>query len=263
MNEADVAQLAGELAAARRTREVVPPAALEPLKDFDSAYRLQDAVRDELGAIVTGWKVAAAPSGEVIAAPLFKHCLLSSGDLLTTPALARDGVESELALRIDRPLPAGDCTRDDVIAAVGAVMPAFELLCSRLPGKFASPREHIVADGMGNGAVVLGAPCSDWRALKLDELRAKLRCGEALLVDKRGGNPFGDPLLAVVLLARHLAKRGQAVEVGTFVLAGSHTGVHLAQPGDGLRCDFEGIGHVELTLHGAVSTIRGESDAGR
>jgi 2-oxo-3-hexenedioate decarboxylase len=145
-------------------------------------------------------------------------------------------------------LPFGGCTRDDVMAAVGAVMPAFELLCSRLPAKFASPREHIVADGMGHGAVVLGAPCGDWRTLNLADLRVTLWAGDAPVVDKQGGNPFGDPLLAVALLANHLARRGQQLAAGTFVLAGSHTGVHRAQPGERLRCVFEGVGQVALNL---------------
>jgi len=32
------------------------------------------------------------------------------------------------------------------------------------------------------------------------------------------------------------------------VLAGSHTGVHRARPGERLRCLFEGVGQVALTL---------------
>ena len=142
-------------------------------------------MRAELGAKVVGWKLAAPPSADVISAPLFDIECLASGAVLANSALLRDGVECELALRIDRPLPLGGCTRDDVMAAVGAVMPAFELLCSRLPSKFASPREHIVADGMGQGAVVLGAPCGDWRTLELDKLRVTLWADDALVVDKR------------------------------------------------------------------------------
>ena len=59
------------------------------------------------------------------------------------------------------------------------------------------------------------------------------------------------------------ARRVGASCLGTFVLAGSHTGVHFVQPGDRLRCDFEGVGHVEFKLHEAAPTIQGASDAGR
>ena len=140
MSESNPLRLARELAVARRTHGFVAPEALESLKDFGAAYEVQEAVRSEMGAAVVGWKVAAPPSGEVIAAPIFDISCMHSGGLLAEAALLRDGVECELALRIDRPLPSQGCTRDDVIAAVGAVMPAFELLCSRLPGRFASPR---------------------------------------------------------------------------------------------------------------------------
>ncbi|WP_139191622.1 fumarylacetoacetate hydrolase family protein [Variovorax sp. CF079] len=240
--------MARDFAAARRTHGVMTAQALENLHDFEDAYRLQESVRAELGATVVGWKLAAPPAAEVISAPLFDIGCMASGTVLADTALLRDGVECELALRIDHPLPFGECTRDDVMAAVGAVMPAFELLCSRLPAKFASPREHIVADGMGHGAVVLGAPCGDWRTLNLADLRVTLWADDAPVVDKQGGNPFGDPLLAVALLANHLARRGQQLAAGTFVLAGSHTGVHRARPGERLRCVFEGVGQVALNL---------------
>ena len=145
------------------------------------------------------------------------------------------------------------------MAAVGAVMPAFELLSSRLPAKFASPRQQIVADCLGNGAVVLGAPCLGWQAQDLAQLKVSLWADDVLLVDKHGGNPFGDPLLAVALLANHLALRGQSVGVGTFVLAGSHTGVHRARPGERLRCVFEGIGEVALQVRETVLTTSKEN----
>jgi len=264
MNETIQANLARELAAARRSHGVMTAQALENLHDFEDAYRLQESVRAELGAVVVGWKLAAPPAGEVISAPVFDIGCMASDTVLADTALLRDGVECELALRIDHPLPPDGCTRDDVMAAVGAVLPAFELLCSRLPEKFASPRQQIVADCMGHGAVVLGAPCRNWRALELDKLRVTLWANDATVVDRQGGNPFADPLLAVALLANHLARRGQTLAAGTFVLAGSHTGVHRARPGERLRCVFEGVGHVALNLGETASTTSKEhSHAGR
>ncbi|MDR7375452.1 2-keto-4-pentenoate hydratase [Rhodoferax ferrireducens] len=259
MNEPIMNTLASELANARRTRGVVATDALRQLDSFIDAYGIQERVCANLGARVAGWKLAAPLSASVISAPLFDIDCMASDTVLADAALLRDGVECELAFRIDRPLPVGNCTRDDVLAAVGAVMPAFELLCSRLPAKFASPREHIVADGMGNGAVVLGDACIDWRALALDKLQVTLWIDDVPVVDKQGGSPFGDPLHAVTLLANHLAQRGQAIAVGTFVLAGSHTGVHRAQPGERLRCVFEGIGQVALKLHATESTTSKEN----
>lgn len=259
MNELIQSTLASELADARRTRGVVATDALRQLDSFVDAYGFQERVRANLGARVAGWKLAAPQSAAVISAPLFDIDCMASDTVLADTALLRDGVECELAFRIDRPLPLGNCTRDDVLAAVGAVMPAFELLCSRLPAKFASAREHIVADGMGNGAVVLGEACIDWRALALDMLQVTLWIDDVPVVDKQGGSPFGDPLHAVALLANHLAQRGQAIAVGTFVLAGSHTGVHRAQPGQRLRCVFEGIGQVALKLRVTESTTSKEN----
>ena len=259
MSEASHREVARQLSVARRTHGLMTADALRNLDTIADAYSVQEQVRDELGAKVVGWKLAAPPSADVISAPLFDIDCLDSDAAVESAQLMRDGVECELALRIDRPLPGGGCTRDDVMAAVGAVMPAFELLCSRLPSKFTSPREHIVADGMGQGAVVLGSPCRDWRTLELDKLRVTLWADDTLVVDKQGGNPFGDPLRAVALLADHLARRGHALEAGSFVLAGSHTGVHRARPGERLRCLFEGVGQVAITL----SKAEEQNHAGR
>ncbi|MGJ7493357.1 2-keto-4-pentenoate hydratase [Variovorax sp. ZT4R33] len=245
---------------ARGTSGVVAADALELLSGFADAYRIQEAVGVELGWTRAGWKVAAPPAGEVMSAPIFDRACAGSGAVFDDTTLMRDGVECELAVRIDHPLPAGGCTRDDVLAAVGAVMPAFELLCSRLPAKFVSPREHIVADGMGNGAVVLGAPCEDARSLDLASLRMTLSVDDTPVVDKQGGNPFSDPLLAVVHLVNHLALRGERLAAGSFVLAGSHAGVHRAQAGQRLRCVFEGIGAVELSVRDSAAASFKEQD---
>jgi 2-keto-4-pentenoate hydratase len=258
MNETMQRHLAREFAVARRTNGVIDPQGLEELIDLADAYRLQERVRVELGATVVGWKLAQPQAGEVISAPLLDIGSMASGAFLADAALLRDGVECELALRLDHSLPIGECTRGDAMAAIGAVMPAFELLCSRLPAKFASPRAHIVGDGMGNGAVVLGAPCTAWRRLDFAKMRVTLSADDAPVVDKQGGNPFGDPVQAVVLLSNHLSGRGQTLEAGTFVLAGSHTGVHRARPGERLRCVFEEIGHVALNVQELDPTISRE-----
>src|SRR5688500_6626607 len=146
MSESTQGDVAREFAVARRTNGAVTARALRNLDTIAAAYRIQERVRDELGAKVVGWKLAAPPSADAISAPLFDIECLASDAVVENAELLRDGVECELALRIDRSLPGGGCTRDEVMAAVGAVMPAFELLCSRLPSKFTSPREHIVAD---------------------------------------------------------------------------------------------------------------------
>ena len=248
MNEPILSALAKELVNAHRTKGIMATDALEQLDSFVNAYDIQERVCASLGARVAGWKVATPLGAPVMSAPLYDIDCIESEAVLADIALLRDGVECELAFRIDRPLPLGNCTRDDVLEAVGAVMPAFELLCSRLPAKFSSPREHIVADGMGNGAVVLGQPCLDWRGLDLNSLEVTLWANDRLVVQKQGSNPFGDPLQAVVLLCNHLAQRGQSLTAGTFVLAGSHTGVYQAQRGEQLRCSFSDVGQVVLNL---------------
>src|SRR5688500_11688103 len=109
MNETALGEVAREFTVARRTCALVTAEALRNIETMADAYRLQERVRDELRARVVGWKLAAPPSADVISAPLFDLECLASDAVLPKTARLRDGVECELALRIDRPLPGVGC----------------------------------------------------------------------------------------------------------------------------------------------------------
>lgn len=248
MNETEQLIIVRDFTRARNSKGYISTTSANAIKGFAEAYEIQRKVSTELKLTIAGWKVAAPTDSDVISAPISHTACLDSKVTVDMTGVLTDGVECELALRIDRPLPVHGCTRDDVIAAVGAVMPAFELLSSRLPTKFSSPREQIVADFMGNGAVILGAPCLDWQQLDFSQMMVSFWADDVLVSHKKGGNPFGDPFLAVALLANQLALQEKSIEPGAFVLGGSHTGVHRARPGERLHCVFEGIGEVLLQV---------------
>lgn len=65
--------------------------------------------------------------------------------------------------------------------------PLFDIECMASEALLANTallREHIVADGIGNGAVVLGWPRSDWHKLELEKLHATLWADNVVVVDK-------------------------------------------------------------------------------
>lgn len=251
MTENEIAWVARALARARRTGTAVDNALLAGVLSDSDGYAIQASVAAELGARIGGWKVALPPDGSVISAPVFDELIAGDGVVLAREAHLRQGIECELAFRLARPLPKQPPTgyeAEHVLPALGEAMAAFELLQCRLTAAFQSARPQLLADNLGNGGVVLGRPLTFSQEVDLTDIAVVLAAGDSELLSKRGGNPVGNPLRAVVALAEHLANRGLSLEPGQIVMTGSYTGVHLPRPGETVRAAFAGFSPVSIQI---------------
>jgi 2-keto-4-pentenoate hydratase len=250
----NASNVAAELVKLRAHGGIIPAGLLAPCDSVDRGFAIQSRAMKLSGARIAGWKVALLSDGVVLSAPIFASDVFASDAVLPIEGRMVDGVECELAFRIDRALPAcpavGYCA-GDITPCIGGVMAAFELLQSRLADGFQSPRPHLLADNLGNGGVVLGAARSDWRASDLAEVGIELRVNNAVILSKQGGNPVGDPFRAVVALANHLAERGLSLEPGQVVMTGSYTGVHHPGPDERIEVRFDRFAPVRLRVAGA------------
>jgi 2-keto-4-pentenoate hydratase len=222
----------------------------EDLPGVEQAYAVQDRVRALLGRQVAGWKVARTPDGEVISAPILDDVVFQSGDEVPLESRISHGFECELAFKVEHRLS-------------GISRTAFELLSCRTEQGFQSPRPLLVADNLGSGGIVVGAPRADWRKLNLQDIGISLNIAGDVVVEKRGGNPIGDPLQAVVLLANHLARRGLFWEPGQVILTGAFAGVHHATVGQRIEACFEGFGPVTMHAVAVQHEVGNEADASR
>lgn len=242
-------ELAEALVEARRHSGRVPPHAAQ-LPSVEQGYDVQDLVQRLLGTRIAGWKVARTPEGEVISAPIFADDVFQSGTAVPLESRIAHGFECELAFRVKARLPSGSRAEyvvDDVLPALGEALAAFELLSCRTEQEFQAPRPLLVADNLGNGGVVLGASRADWRGLDLAQIGISLSIAGEAIVERRGGNPIGDPLQAVVLLANHLARRGLSWEPGQFIMTGAFAGVHYAKAGQHVEVRFDGFASVSMS----------------
>ena len=242
-------ELAEALAKARHHDRRVSPGVVQ-LASIEQGYAVQDLVQGLLGTRIAGWKVARTPEGEVISAPIFADDVFQSGTTVPLESRMAHGFECELAFRAKDRLPPASRTEyavDDVLPALGEALAAFELLSCRTEQAFQAPRPLLVADNLGNGGVVLGAARADWRGVDLAKIGMSVSIAGEAIVEKRGGNPIGDPLQAVVLLANHLARRGLSWEPGQFILTGAFAGVHHAKAGQHVEACFEGFAPVSMS----------------
>lgn len=244
----DAAAAGRRFAATHKGATAVPHALATP-PGREAAFRVQDATLAALGA-VGGWKVGAkGPDQEPGCAPLPASGFFASGISLVGPPWHMRGIEVEVALRLARDLVPVDGPPDaaTVRAAIGEVLPAIEIVETRLADWRESSPLAQLADLQSHGAMVLGKPST----LPVED--ADLRTVEAYLAFDgqpvavtRGANPAADIWRLVSWLAWHCVERGQPLRAGQVVTTGSCTGLLFAPEGAHVQAQLAGIGMVEL-----------------
>jgi len=250
---------ADRLVAARRAVEMLPdlPEHERP-RSLAEAYRQQRLFAERWDDGIAGWKVGATSAEvqrlfgirEPVLGPVFRRDLHRSPARLPAAGFQHRLLESEFALRLGADLPAQPepRSRDAVLAAVDAVLPAMEVISPRFDRLTTDRMPQLVADCVANGAAVLGEPCPDWRSLDLPATAVRLAIEGRLVREGTGALVMGDPLAVFQWLVNALGARGIGLVAGQVVLTGTTTGLHAPEPGQLARAEFGALGAVELVF---------------
>ncbi|RAY16340.1 2-keto-4-pentenoate hydratase [Actinomadura craniellae] len=158
-------------------------------------------------------------------------------------------IEPEIAFVLGRPLAGPGVTAADAAAAVDFVLPALEIIDSRIADwKITLP--DTVADNASSGGVVLGSTPVRPDGLDLALTGCLLHRNGVLADTGAGGAVLGSPLSALVWLANVLGPMGVTLEAGHVVLPGSVTAAVPVAPGDTFTATFAGIGTVTARFRG-------------
>jgi 2-keto-4-pentenoate hydratase len=178
--------------------------------------------------------------------------------------LIQPKIEAEVAFVLGRDLPDEQVTTVDVIRATDYVLPALEVVDSRIAG-WDIGIVDTVADNASSGRYVLGS-----RPVRLSDVDLR-RCGMALdylgRARSTGVSPsgqathptgrsaepvsvgagaacLGHPVTAVAWLAATLARAGRPLRAGDLVLSGALGPMVAVVPGGAYRARINGLGEV-------------------
>lgn len=152
-------------------------------------------------------------------------------------------VEPEIAFVLKKPLSGPGVTAHEAIAAVNFVLPALEIVDSRI-ADWKITLVDTIADNASSGGVVLGSTPTPLHKVDLRLVGATLHRNAQIVGTGAGGAVLGSPLNALVWLANTVGARGVTLEAGHVILPGAVCGMSAVTAGDTYTATFAGIGSV-------------------
>lgn len=238
--------------------------AIPPLTDscpdlgVDEAYEIQlrnIRRRLDLGDRVRGHKVGLSAKAMQmmlgVDEPDYGHLLETmfcfESDRIDVHRFLQPRVEVEVAFVLGRSLEGPGVTVADVIRATDFVLPAIEIVDSRVEG-WRIKLADTIADNASSGAVVLGGSPTLLTEIDVRLVGATLRRNGELRETGASGAVLGNPAVAVAWLANKVAAFGVTLEPGHVIMPGSCTRMIPVEAGDAVRADFDRLGHVSAVF---------------
>jgi len=264
LSREQVAEAANDLFEAERTGVQTGLISLRfPGLSLDDAYAIQDglvAAKLAAGRARIGWKIGltsrAMQDALKIDTPdsgvLFDDMAFKSGAEIPKGRFIQPRIEAEIAFVMGADLPEAP-SRDDVMAATEAVVPALEILDTRIlrkdPG---SGRPRVVADTIADNAANAGIVLGDERhapdAFDLRWTGAIVSRDGIVEETGLGAGVLDDPAIGIIWLAERLATRGRRIRAGEIVLSGSFIRPIEAPPGSVITADYGPFGSVRCSF---------------
>ena len=174
---------------------------------------------------------------------VFADQIYESGSTIEFDRFSSVRIEVELAFVLGEKLTGPGVTLFDVLDATRYVVPALEILSSRieLAGRTIV---DTISDNAALGGVVLGGSPVAPAAVDLRWVSAVLYRNESIEESGVAAAVLGHPAMGVAWLANKLSRYGDSLERGEIVLAGSFTRPIWVRRGDIVLGDYRDLGAV-------------------
>jgi 2-keto-4-pentenoate hydratase len=175
---------------------------------------------------------------------LYDDRVHESGVELELSRLIAPRIEPEWAFVLGEDLSGPEVTGADVRAATDYVMPALEVIDSRIRD-WKIGLIDTIADNASCHCAVLGSERHRLADVDLISSHVAMSVKGEVVQHGRGAAVLGDPVEAVAWLANALGAHDVTLRVGQIILSGSITAAAVIAPGDHVIADFGPLGSVE------------------
>jgi len=229
-----------------------------PALDLDAAYAVQETNTKywlKAGRRLVGRKIGL--TSKVVQTQLgvdqpdfgmlFADMAVPDGEKIAAAAVMQPKIEGEVAFVLDRDLDVADPTIADVTNAIAYATASIEVVGSRIANWDINIVDTI-ADNASSGLFVLGN-----ERHTLADFDSRL-CG--MVVESRGeplsvgagAACLGNPLNAVIWLAREMVARGRPLAAGDIIMSGALGPMVPVDPGEVYEVRISGLGSVRAAF---------------
>jgi 2-keto-4-pentenoate hydratase len=259
-----VDEAAARLADAAETGTPCPPVRdLIGRDDLHAAYAVQRhnaEARTADGAEVVGRKIGlTSPAVQTqlgVDQPdfgiLFADMAHADGADVPADAVLQPRVEAEVAFVLKADLAEGPLDDAQVRAAVDYAVAALEVCGSRIAGWDISFGDT-VADNASAGAYVLGTEKKTLEEFVPRDVEMSMTVDGEEVSTGNGAACLGDPVNALVWLARQARDLGEPLLAGQVILSGALGPMKPIEPGARVQAHITGLGSVSMTLAPSTS----------
>ena len=255
LDDETIARIADELVDAGRTRTPMPRlTARHPEMTVEDSYRVQSLWRrrsEAAGRVLGGHKIGLTSKAMQYATGItepdygiiFKDMILENGCTVQWDQYSHPRIEVELAFLLKEDLSGPDATIFDVLRATEYVVPALEILDSRIEMEGRTIVDTI-SDNAAMGAMVVGGTPVKPDALDLRWISALLFKNQTIEETGVAAGVLNHPASGVSWLANKIAPHGDSLKAGELILAGSFTRPMWVNAGDTVFADYGALGTI-------------------
>ncbi|NME97813.1 2-keto-4-pentenoate hydratase [Aneurinibacillus aneurinilyticus] len=244
---------------------------IRPLTEVYPGISVEDAYRIQLAAVerktmngarVVGKKIGLTSKAMQdmfnVTQPDYGHLLDSmmhvDGEVIDIGAFLQPKLEVEIAFILKEDIKGPGISSLDVINATDYVVPAFEIIDSRIQDwKIAF--EDTVADNGSSACAVLGGIPTPLEGLDLHHIGMVMSKNGRQMDTAAGAAVMGNPIRAVAWLANAIGEYGIALRAGEVILSGAFTAAVPVEAGDTFTAEFAHIGFVAVSFSKEGETI--------
>lgn len=255
LEESTIEAIAAELAEVKQTRQLIPLLTKRfPGMTVEDAYAVQSVWARTMiatGRTIAGHKIgltskvmqAATGITEPDYGVIFDDAIFDTGAVIEYDRYSNVRIEVELAFVLHHDIASESASIYDVLDATSYVLPALEILDSRIEMAGRTIVDTISDNAALGGVVVGGRPVRP-HDVDLGWVSAVMYRNETIEESGVASAVLGHPARGVAWLAAKLAQHGTTLRAGELILAGSFTRPMWVNRGDTVHADYGPLGVV-------------------